>query len=46
MVEALESKGAEKVKFTSYPDQGHNRVLGLAINNPELYKWFTSHSRK
>ena len=45
MVEALKSKGAEKVKFTSYPDQGHNRVLGLAISNPELYEWFLSHSR-
>jgi len=45
MVEALKSKGAKQVKFTSYPDQGHNRVLGLAINNPELYKWFKSHSR-
>jgi len=45
MVEALKSKGARKVKFTSYPDQGHNRALGLAINNAELYKWFLSHVR-
>jgi predicted peptidase len=45
MVEALKSKGAKKVKFTSYPDQGHNRVLGLAIGNPKLYKWLASHSR-
>ena len=45
MVKALKSKGATKVKFTSYPDQGHNRVLGLAINHLELYKWLLSHSR-
>jgi len=45
MVQALKSAGAGKVKFTSYPDQGHNRTLGLAINNPELYKWLASHSR-
>jgi len=45
MVKALKSAGARNVKFTSYPDQGHNRALGLAINHPELYKWFLSHSR-
>ena len=46
MVDALKSKGAKKVRFSSFPDQGHNRVLGLAIGNPELYKWLASHSRE
>jgi len=46
MVDALKRKGAKKVKFTSYPDQGHNRVLGLAIGNAQLYKWLASHSRE
>jgi predicted peptidase len=45
MVKALKSKGAAKVKFMSYPNAGHNRVLGLAINHAELYTWFLSHSR-
>ena len=45
MVKALKSKGARNVKFTSYPNQGHGRTFGLALNNPELYKWFLSHSR-
>ena len=46
MVEALKSAGARNVKFTSYPDQGHGRTFGLALNDPELYKWFVSHSRR
>jgi len=45
MVEALKKAGARNVKFTSYPDQGHGRTFGKALNDPELYKWFVSHSR-
>jgi len=46
MVDALKTAGAEKLNFTSYPDQGHNRVLGLAINHEELYKWLLTHKRE
>ncbi len=45
MVAALKSKGAKNVKFTSYPNQGHGRTFGKALNDPELYKWLVSHSR-
>ncbi len=45
MVDALKKAGARNVRFTSYPDQGHGRTFGKALNDPELYKWFRSHSR-
>jgi predicted peptidase len=43
MVEALKAAG-NKVKFTVYPDAGHDSWTE-AYNNPELYKWFLKHRR-
>jgi len=45
MVEALRKQGNKKVKFTSSPDQGHNRILGLALNHGELYEWLLAQER-
>ncbi len=43
MVEALKKAGNE-VKFTVYPEAGHNS-WAKTYDNPELYKWFLDHSR-
>ena len=43
MVEALKKAGSD-VKFTVYPDAGHN-VWTRTYNNPELYEWFLEHQR-
>lgn len=45
MVEALQKQGNKKVKFTSYPDERHNRVMGMAINHAELYEWLLAQER-
>jgi predicted peptidase len=44
MVEALKKAGQE-VKFTLYPDAGHDSWTAT-YNNPELYKWFLEHKRR
>jgi predicted peptidase len=44
MVEALKKAGGD-VKFTVYPDAGHD-CWTVTYNNPELYKWFLAHKRK
>jgi len=44
LVNAITSKGGE-VKFTIYPKRGH-RIDTETYQNPELYQWFLSHSRK
>ncbi len=43
MVAALKKVG-NTVKFTSYPNAGHNS-WDATYQNPELYKWFLMHSR-
>lgn len=43
MVAALEKVG-NTVKFTSYPDAGHNS-WDATYQNPELYRWFLAHTR-
>jgi predicted peptidase len=43
MVDALKKKGAD-VKFTIYPETGHNSWVE-AYNNPALYDWFLQHTR-
>jgi len=43
MVAALKKVGG-KVKFTVYPDLGHNS-WDATYGNPELYKWFLEHTR-
>lgn len=45
MVEALRKLGKKKVQFTSSPDQGHNRILGMALNHAELYEWLLAQER-
>ena len=45
MVEALKKAGAKEVKFTVYPDAGHDSWT-VTYDNPELYKWFLAHKRK
>ena len=44
MVEALRECDG-KVRFTLYPDAGHNS-WSAAYENPELYDWLLSHRRK
>ncbi len=44
MVEGLKKYGCKDVKFTTYPDAGHDSWT-TTYNNPELYEWFLSHSR-
>lgn len=44
MVDALKKAGAD-VKFTVYPDAGHDSWTAT-YDNPELYTWFLSHTRK
>ncbi len=45
MVNALKKAGAKEVKFTVYPNAGHDSWTET-YNNPELYSWFLSHTRK
>jgi predicted peptidase len=44
MVKAVKEAGND-VKFTVYPNAGHDSWTE-SYNNPELYKWFLSHTRK
>ena len=44
MVKALKEAGNE-VKFTVYPNAGHDSWTE-SYNNPELYKWFLSNTRR
>ena len=44
MVDALKSANAPGVKFTIYPDAGHDSWTET-YNNPELYEWFLAHKR-
>jgi len=43
MVAALKKSGSD-VKFTVYPDAGHDSWT-TTYNNPELYEWFLKHRR-
>ncbi|MEW6118120.1 MAG: prolyl oligopeptidase family serine peptidase [Nitrospirota bacterium] len=36
--------GGGNVRFTVYPDGGHDSSTGT-YNNPELYRWFLQHRR-
>ncbi|MCA9410262.1 MAG: prolyl oligopeptidase family serine peptidase [Candidatus Omnitrophica bacterium] len=45
MVEAARSRGNDEVKMTIYPDAEHDSWTET-YNNPELYEWFLSHTRK
>jgi predicted peptidase len=45
MVDAMKKIGAADVKFTIYPEAGHNSWTE-AYKDPELYKWFLEHQRK
>lgn len=44
MVDALKKAGAAEVKFTVYPDAGHDSWTAT-YDNPELYTWFLAHNR-
>ena len=44
MVDALKKAGDEQVKFTAYPDAGHD-CWTRSYDNPELYDWFLKHRR-
>ncbi len=44
MVEALEAADAREVKFTVYPDAGHDSWTET-YNNPEFFEWLLSHKR-
>jgi predicted peptidase len=45
MVKALKAAGNSNVKFTLYPDAGHDSWTAT-YNNPELYAWFLSCEKK
>jgi predicted peptidase len=45
MVEALKKAGAPEVKFTIYPDAGHDSWTAT-YDNPELYTWLLQHKRQ
>jgi predicted peptidase len=45
MIESLKKAGNEGVKFTVYPNAGHDSWTE-SYNNPKLYEWFLSHTRK
>lgn len=44
MVKALKEAGAKEVKFTLYPDAGHDSWTET-YNNPEVYEWLLKHKR-
>ena len=44
MVKALKEAGAEQVKYTLYPDAGHDSWTET-YNNPEFYDWLLKHKR-
>lgn len=44
LVEALKRAGNEQVKFTIYPEAGHDSWTA-SYNNEELYEWLLSHER-
>ncbi len=43
MVEALKQAGNKNVKFTVYPEAGHDSWTET-YNNPKLYEWFLEHT--
>jgi len=45
MVDGLKKVGVKDVKFTIYPDAGHNSWTE-AYNDPQLYEWLLKHERK
>lgn len=45
MVDALKAAGAKDVQFTRYPEAGHDSWTAT-YNDPKLYEWFLSHSKK
>ncbi len=44
MVEALRKRGNEEVRFTVYPEAGHDSWTE-SYNNTELYEWFLKHQK-
>lgn len=44
MVEAVQKAGNNDVKFTRYPDAGHD-CWTRSYDNAELYEWFLQHKR-
>jgi len=44
MVDALKGMGGERIKFTVYPEGGHD-IWNEVYNNPELYDWFLKYKR-
>jgi predicted peptidase len=45
MVKAVEKAGNKNVKFTVYPEAGHDSWTET-YNNPELYQWFLKYEKK
>ena len=45
MVEAVKKAGVREVKFTVYPEAGHDSWTET-YQNPELYLWFLEHQRR
>ncbi len=45
MVDAVREAGGTEVRFTVYPEAGHDSWTPT-YNNPELYDWFLAHKRK
>jgi predicted peptidase len=45
MVKAVEKSGNKNVKFTVYPQAGHDSWTET-YNNPQLYAWFLNYEKK
>jgi predicted peptidase len=45
MIDALKKAGAAEVKFTVYPEAGHDSWT-VTYDNPELFTWLLAHTRK
>jgi predicted peptidase len=43
MIQAMKELGDNDIKFTVYPDAGHD-AWSATYDNPELYQWFLQHS--
>lgn len=44
MIDAVKKTGNTDVKFTRYPEAGHD-CWTVSYDNPELYEWFLKHQR-
>jgi len=46
MIDKVKKKSRTDVRYTMYPETGHQGTWVQAYKTPELYEWFLSHKRK